>query len=187
MNTNLFRERTFEELQVDRFMRSVFKTAYKYASENGFPGGFPTNYWRGKLWILLINPGFAVTQDATGLEDMDNISYGEHIRNVDRYLNDDNDERYLGGFPNFHQSGRLFGTTRISKNAGIRDWVATDILGIKNEDSDFTKIQKAHRYAETMGFAGGYTNLEHRGRYYYEVIFISKEAATIKEVQIPLV
>jgi hypothetical protein len=45
-------------------------------------------------------------------------------------------------------------------------------------------FKTAYKYTKTMGFSGKYTNLEHRGAYYYEVIFISKEAAALEKVQI---
>lgn len=164
---------------------ALFRAVYEDAASNGFAGGFPTfNQSTGRYEVVLIRPDFGVKQDLRDLP-AEPSDFAEHIRNVDRDLRADPNSRYLGGFPNFHRSGRLFGAVRLFKNAGERRWVPTEELGLTSTatDNEFPKelMRKAQNYAVKQGFAGGFPSFEHTGDgYRYEIILLNKTAATVK-------
>lgn len=164
--------------------KPFFREVYEYAAEKGFAGSFPTFNKSGdgqRYEIVLIKSDFGVKQDLQDLHGLP-ADFPDHIRNVDRALRDD--PRYLGGFPNFHRSGRLFGAVRLFKNAGERRWVPTEELRFALTDPNEEYMRKAQNYAVKHGFAGGFPSFEHRGHYSYEIILLSKEAATVEKIPV---
>lgn len=159
---------------------NLFRRISDYAGINNFAGGFPTfrkeeGHSTG-YEVILINSQYGVKDDLRDL-DPSPSNFAVHIRNTDRALR--NDPRYLGGFPNFHVSAseKLFGATRLFKNAGERRWVTDSELGIIGSESDENLMIRAQMYAERNGFTGGFPSFEHRSGY-HELILLNNNAAT---------
>lgn len=163
----------------------LFRRVWKYASDNGFEGGFPTFNQRDNDYeVVLINSGYGVKQDVRDLPP-NPADFTVHMRNVDRNLREDSQQRYLSGFPNFHQSGQLFGVIRLFKNAGERRWVSAAELGFDEKDSNEDRMKKAQNYAaRQQGFIGGFPTFEHRAQE-FEIILLNKNAGTVRYIQGP--
>ncbi|MDM5267636.1 hypothetical protein [Bacillus wiedmannii] len=183
---NGYQENWKRQSGLDSPEANIFRGVSNYAMMNRFAGGFPTFNKDGEYYeVVLIDPRYGVSDDVRlGDQEHSPADFTVHIRNVDRALRDD--IRYLGGISTFHvgASGKLFGATRLFKNAGERRWVSVSDLGFVDTDSNEDRMIKAQNYAIRQGFAGGFPTFEHRSQT-FELILLNKDAAKIGYILLP--
>jgi hypothetical protein len=162
----------FEDLE------ALFRSVDNYASSQGFAAGYPSMRWTGrgdKIEVVLIkNIGIEKQDVATSnlvnppqtpyitITPENNSYFQWMFQNVNTWVGVNNNNYFVGGFPNFQARDNLLGTLSVGRNAAEFKDIPMQELG--DISSTHKLIAAVDTWARQRGFAGGLPTF-HQARY----------------------